>query len=186
MAGLELAKLRGVEQRFVHADFPLLDAKERGNLELTNRLWKLAIVQHRRAIALDHQLHDPSPLAHFREFRQRWQECVGALVTGGRPGKFQIPRQQRVRRGHVLGRPCCKIALDNPAGLGLNRHSGLLPRFSGPRAVTEARSALPPLYHRKRGMREVTSEVRSAPRGDIASEIEKWGKVVKTARIKVD
>jgi len=35
-------------------------------------------------------------------------------------------------------------------------------------------------------MCEVTSNVPSAPRGDIASEIEKWGKVVKTARIKVD
>jgi hypothetical protein len=52
LAGLELAKLRGVEQRFVHADFSLLDAKERGNLELTNWLWKLAIVQQRRAIVL--------------------------------------------------------------------------------------------------------------------------------------
>src|SRR5262249_48022894 len=67
--------------------------------------------------------HVLGPLGLFGKFPQARQECVAALVTGSRPGKLQVPRQQRVCRAHVLGRPCCKVALDNSAGLLLNRHS---------------------------------------------------------------
>src|SRR5262245_14177369 len=44
LASQDLAKLRGVEQCFVCADFSFLDAKERGNPQLAYRLRKLAVV----------------------------------------------------------------------------------------------------------------------------------------------
>src|SRR6266700_7339336 len=111
--GLEACEAPWHRTAFRTRGFSLLDAKERGNLQLTNRMWRLAIVQQRRAIALHHEVHDPSLLGHFGKFHQ----CFGAARrhrAAPRPGEVHVASSRSCKPLSVHLRECARSRGEAP------------------------------------------------------------------------
>jgi len=70
--------------------FPFSTRKNDAISQCANRLWKLAVIEERRAVSVDNQLRDTSGAGHGREPLEAWLELLGALERCPGPGELSF------------------------------------------------------------------------------------------------